>query len=119
MWKYVGEPLDHPEDGSGLNGNFDYRNFFECHVGRDEHYGNVSIWKAIRHQCHWLCYDYENRSFSESGQWYHGLLTPELLTSVTVENAKPILESLDWYYAGGCYFRGRVSRRKGSIYLFP
>lgn len=63
----------------------------------------------------WLHYFFEFEHLSRSGRWYRGLLCPEQAAAVTAANAAAILENLDWYFAGGSYFDGRVYRRRGPL----
>jgi hypothetical protein len=63
----------------------------------------------------WLTYGFEIEAFSKSGRWYRGLIAPDAARTVTAASAAALLESLDWYWAGGSYFDGQVLRRAGAI----
>ena|ERR1051325_10886846 len=63
----------------------------------------------------WLRYFVEYEFFSQSGRWYRGLVTPELLESLTPEGAPELLSSLPWYFYGGSYFRTLGRRGSGPI----
>ncbi|MBD2464110.1 hypothetical protein H6G89_24210 [Oscillatoria sp. FACHB-1407] len=86
-------------------------------VHLDDRFAEVSI--QICRQCGqpWLRYFYENEAFTASGRWYLAPLQPDELAQLKPENAKTILEAKPWYYCGGSYFDGRVSRTSGTIYL--
>lgn len=60
----------------------------------------------------WLRYFVEYESFSESGRWYRGLVTRNLIQSLKPEEAPALLSSLPSYFYGGSYFR--TLGRKGS-----
>lgn len=60
----------------------------------------------------WLRYFVEYESFSESGRWYRGLVTMEMVRYLKPEQAPALLSSLPWYFYGGSYFR--TLGRKGS-----
>ena len=60
----------------------------------------------------WLRYFIEWEWLSESGRWFRGLVTPEMIESLKPEDAPELLASLPWYFYGGSYFR--TLGRKGS-----
>ena len=86
-------------------------------LGMDKRYAEVSVSNCKNCGRHWLRYFYENEGFTASGRWYLGSLTSEQLSELSLENAKQTLENLDWYYCGGSYFSGRVSKASGKINL--
>lgn len=60
----------------------------------------------------WLRYFVEYPSFSESGRWYRGLVTLDMIESLKAEQAPELLAHLPWYFYGGSYFR--TTGRKGA-----
>src|SRR6266496_5674115 len=72
--------------------------------GLDSHLAEVSV--LICQECgqHWLRYFYEVEAFTGSGRWYLGAITPEQFATLTIEQAKAVLEGLGWYYYGGSYY---------------
>jgi hypothetical protein len=48
-----------------------------------------------------------------------GCVTPEQFAFLTVENAKAVMEALDWYFYGGSYYNGLTGRTSGEINLIP
>jgi hypothetical protein len=50
---------------------------------------------------------------------YLGAITPEQLASLTVVQAKAVLEGLGWYYYGGNYYQGRNGRPSETFTLIP
>jgi hypothetical protein len=88
-------------------------------LGLDSYLAEVSV--LICQECgqHWLRYFYEVEAFTGSGRWYLGPITPEQFAALIVEQAKTLLESLDWYYYGGSYYDGRNGRTSGNIVLSP
>jgi hypothetical protein len=89
------------------------------YLGMDDIYGEVTLYRCRQCRRLWLHYHYENEAFTASGRWYHGLIPPDLEGSVTLENARAILEGLDSYWTGGSYVGGRVFQRRGKLDLFP
>jgi hypothetical protein len=87
--------------------------------GLDSRLAEVAV--LICQDCgqHWLRYFYEVEAFTGSGRWYLGAITPEQLATLTLEQAKSMLESLNWYYYGGSYYEGRNGRTSGNIILSP
>jgi hypothetical protein len=88
-------------------------------LGMDRRFAEVSL--LVCRDCgqHWLRYFYEVEAFTGSGRWYLGAVTPEQLSTLTLENAKETLEKLDCYYYGGSYYEGRSGRTSGKIFLSP
>jgi hypothetical protein len=68
---------------------------------------------------HWLRYCYEVEAFTGSGRWYLGAITPEQFATLTVEQARAMLENLNWYDCGGSYYDGGMRRTSGTIMLSP
>lgn len=63
----------------------------------------------------WLRYFVEYPSFSESGRWYRGLVTPRMVESLRPEQAPDVLAGLPWYFYGGSYFRTTGRRSSGRV----
>jgi len=86
-------------------------------LGLDSHLAEVSVLLCQECGQHWLRYLYAVEAFTGSGRWYLGPITPEQFATLTVEQAKAILEGLGWYYCGGSYYQGRTGRLSGTITL--
>ncbi len=88
-------------------------------LGLDSRLAEVAV--LICQDCgqHWLRYFYEVEAFTGSGRWYLGAITPEQFATLTPDQAKSMLESLNWYYYGGSYYEGRNGRTSGNIILSP
>ena len=82
----------------------------------DKRFAEVSV--LVCRDCgqHWLRYFYQAEAFTGSGRWYLGPVTPEQLSSLTLDKAKGILEGLDWYCYGGGYYQGRSARTSGKSF---
>jgi hypothetical protein len=94
---------------------FDYRDFETASLGVDEtngRYGEVTVETCKACGSMWLRYFVEYEFFSESGRWYRGPVTAEIVESLKPEQAPALLSSLPWYFYGGSYFR--TLGRKGS-----
>jgi hypothetical protein len=89
----------------------------ERDLGMDSRYGEVSVLLCPSCGRQWLRYFHENAAFSKSGQWYLGTIDQARAEKLAPEEAKPFLESLDWYYFGGSYFDGQTGKSRGPIPL--
>jgi hypothetical protein len=67
-------------------------------------YGEVSIVTCKTCGSKWLHYFVEYESFSRSGRWYRTLITQELVSQITPENAGFYLNNATLCFAGGSYF---------------
>jgi hypothetical protein len=91
-------------------------------LGVDEtngRFGEVTIETCKACGRKWLHYFVEYPSFSESGRWYRGLVTPEILKLITPERAPELLAGLPWHFSGGSYFRTTGRRGTGPIMIDP
>ena len=88
-------------------------------LGMDSRFAEVSVFQCRDCGRHWLRYFYEVEAFTRSGRWYLGCVTPEQFDGLTVENAKGVMEALDWYLYGGSYYDGLTGRTSGEINLIP
>ena len=90
--------------------------FYSQFVGIDRtngRFGKVSVETCRRCGAQWITYSVEDEAFSESGRWYRGLASPEMLMDLTPEGAVGTLESLPWHYCGGSFFRSTGRKRSG------
>jgi len=100
-----------------LNLPIDYSNFYsENFVGIDEtngRFGEVTIQQCKSCNSFWIRYFVEYESFSKSGRWFTGIIKKENdIKEITPENSVEYIESLDWYFYGGSYFR--TTGKKGN-----
>ena len=79
-------------------------------------YGEVSFKTCRSCGQKWLHYFVTYEGFAESGRWYRGLIDNEIAAPMTPQFAIQLLESLDWHFYGGSYFK--TSGRKGSGSVF-
>lgn len=87
---------------------FYYLDYDSQSVGEDKtngRGGEVTLETCNACGTKWLRYFVEYPSFSESGRWYRGSVTLEMVESLTPENALELLASLSWHFSGGSYFR--------------
>lgn len=94
---------------------FWYLDYDTVSLGVDEtngRFGEVSVETCKACGNVWLRYFVEYEFYSESGRWYRGLVTREMLQSLKPEQAPELLTNLPWYFYGGSYFR--TPGRKGS-----
>ncbi len=97
---------------------FEFKNFDERHIGTDDRYGDVSIQTCKTCGSTWLHYYQVHDSFTESGRWYHGLITKDMTRMLKLETAVPILENLEWHFIGGSYFRSTGKKVTGPARIF-
>jgi len=94
---------------------FDYRDYDAESLGVDMtkgRHGEVTIETCRACGSKWLRYFVEWEWLSESGRWYRGPVTAEMVESLKPEQAPELLASLPFYFYGGSYFR--TLGRKGS-----
>ena len=94
---------------------FYYQDFETASLGVDMtngRYGEVTVETCRACGSKWLRYFVEWEWLSESGRWYRGPVTPEMVESLKPEQAPELLSSMPWYFYGGSYFR--TTGRKGS-----
>lgn len=85
----------------------------------DSNFAEVSLLVCADCGQQWLRYFYENEAFTASGRWYLGAIHAEQAEHLNAENARIILENLDWYYYGGSYYGGKSGKTSGRILLHP
>lgn len=88
-------------------------------LGMDNRFAEVSV--LVCRECgrYWLRYFYEVEAFTASARWYLGPITAEQSSALSAEDARSLLEGLNWYYYGGSYFYGRSGKTSGPIFLNP
>lgn len=112
--------ITHPNTPcSCLDGKFHFIDFSIKYLGWDEEYGVSSILTCRRCGRQWLRYFYEHESYSKSGRWYCGILEIYLAETVDADNAKHLLETMEWYFRGGSFYSGDVTKSSGPIKLIP
>ncbi len=97
---------------------FRAEDFNGTRIGVDEsngRYGDVDVETCRACGSRWLRYFVEYEAFPRSGRWYRGRLTDELAASIRAESAARILETLDWYWAGGSFFDSAGFRTSGPL----
>lgn len=82
---------------------------------RNGRFGDVKLHKCTTCGANWLHYQVEYEAFSGSGRWFCGRLNAATATSVSASNAIATLAALPWYWAGGSYFDGEVSKGSGPV----
>jgi hypothetical protein len=86
-------------------------------LGMDDRFAEVSLLRCADCDRKWLRYFYENEAFSNSGRWFLGAITQDQADSLSLYNAKSILEGLNWYFCGGSYYETQFTRVHGPINL--
>lgn|ERR1044072_5047035 len=97
---------------------FSYLDYETTTLGVDEtngRYGEVTVETCRACGSMWLRYFVEYESFSESGRWYRGRVTAEMVESLKPEQAPELLSNLPWYFYGGSYFRTRGREGSGPV----
>lgn len=110
--------LTAPANCPCLNPPFDYRDYNEKYIGRDEthgHFGDVRLDTCKHCGALWLRYFVEYEAFTASGRWYRGFINEETAQKVTPENAVEILQSLEWRFVGGSYFHSTGFKSSGEV----
>jgi hypothetical protein len=86
-------------------------------LGLDQHHSQVTVLICQRCDQLWLRYFYELEATSASGRWFLGAISIDQLSGLNLENARQMLERLDWYFFGGSYFDGKTGKTSGAILL--
>src|SRR5215218_5591577 len=97
----------------------DYRDYDLTFIGVDEtagRFAEIEVGHCRRCGRYWLHYRWEIEAFSRSGRWYRGLISQAQAHTITPHNAASLLESLEWYFAGGSYYEGKIHRASGPLY---
>jgi hypothetical protein len=85
-------------------------------VGMTDDYADITIGKCPKCGQVWLRYLYENEGFTGSGRWYLGAISDVQANLIQANQAKAILEGLEWFWFGGSYYGGRISVSSGSVF---
>ena len=97
---------------------FSYLDFDTSSLGVDEtkgRNGEVTVETCKACGSVWLRYFVEWEWHSESGRWWRGPVTWEMVWELKPEQAPELLSSLPWYFYGGSYFRTTGRRGSGPI----
>jgi HD domain len=84
------------------------------YLGADEIYGEISTAQCLLCGRHWVQYYWVHEAFTGSGRTYLACLNDEQFGRLSRENAKEMIESLDWYYG---YGGGEFEKRSGKMNL--
>ena len=80
----------------------------------DGRFAEVSLQRCVHCGRVWLRYFWEHAGYSHSGQWYRGLLAPDLVSEISARNATHLLGTLEWHQYGGSYYDGRFGLCEGA-----
>jgi hypothetical protein len=99
---------------------FNFRDYVSEPLGIDHtngRFGEVSVQTCKACGKQWLHYLVEYEAFSNSGRWYRGLVTRQMLLTLLPELAVALLESLPWYFYGGSYFETTGRQGSGRVWV--
>jgi hypothetical protein len=82
---------------------------------RNGRFGEVTLHRCPVCGAPWLHYQVEYEAFSRSGRWFCGRLDEQGAASASAATAIATLAALPWYWAGGSYFEGEVSKGAGPV----
>ncbi len=82
-------------------------------------FGEVSVETCKKCGSTWLRYFVDHEAFTASGRWYRGLVSREMLRSLTPEGAVEALAGLPWHFYGGSYFQTTGRKGVGPIFIDP
>ena len=86
-------------------------------LGSDEIYGEISTAECTLCGRHWVKYFWEHEAFTGSGRTYLASLTDEQFRQLTRENAKQMIESLEWHYGWGGGWSGKRSGKMDLLFM--
>lgn len=102
-----------------MNPPFYYLDFESISLGEDEtdkvNSTEVTIETCKSCGSKWLRYFFEHPLFAHSATWYRGLITDEIARSVRADNAIALIESLEWYFRGGSFYKSDGEKCSGKI----
>ena len=78
-------------------------------------FADISLGKCPKCGQVWLRYLTENEGYTGSGRWYLGAISDLQANMIPVNQAKALLEGLEWYWVGGSYFSGQIRVSRGNI----
>ena len=84
-------------------------------VGMTDDFADISLGKCPKCGQVWLRYLTENEGYTGSGRWYLGAISDLQANMIQVNQAKALLEGLEWYWVGGSYFSGQIRVSRGNI----
>ncbi len=84
-------------------------------VGMTDDFADISLGKCPKCGQVWLRYVTENEGYTGSGRWYLGAISDLQANMIQVNQAKALLEGLEWYWVGGSYFSGQIRVSRGKI----
>ena len=82
---------------------------------RNGRFGEVRLHRCAACGARWLHYLVEYEAFSRSGRWFCGRVDEAAAASASAATAIATLAALPWYWAGGSYFDGEVSKGSGPV----
>jgi len=102
-----------------MNPPFYYLDFESISLGEDET-DKVNSTEVTIETCRScgsksLRYFFEHPLFAHSGTWYRGLITDEIARSARADNAIALIESLEWYFRGGSFYKSDGEKCSGKI----
>lgn len=87
-------------------------------MGIDEtngRFGEVSLKQCKVCGQLWLHYFVEYESFTGSGRYFMGMISPEVAETISAESAVEYLNELEWHLYAGSFFSGKKGRRTGQV----
>ncbi|MFT3712942.1 MAG: hypothetical protein QM817_35265 [Archangium sp.] len=82
-------------------------------IGTDDHHADVTVDTCTSCGALWLEYFFEDHF--DNGSRYRGLISATVADQLTPENAAGFIAQLPWYWLGGTYHFGKVSRSAGPV----
>lgn len=89
----------------------------EGYIGEDKRYRDVSLLKCPDCGQLWLRILYENEAFTESGRWFECPISASEREALTANTALDLMGSKNWFFVGGSYFGGVISKSRPPINL--
>lgn len=86
-------------------------------LGMDENFGEVSILKCPQCDQLWLRYLYEVEGITRSGRWFECPISVYEKETLNATDALVFINSQPWFYQGGSYYDGVVSKSKPPVNL--
>jgi hypothetical protein len=97
---------------------FHYLAFENRDLGVDAFGAEICLQQCKTCGSHWLVYLVEWPHYSKSGHWWRAPIPAPLAAGITVETARPYIESLEWCYVGGSYYDQGIHKVYVPIHVF-
>jgi hypothetical protein len=84
---------------------FHFLDFYSSCLGQDTFGEDIRLDQCKTCGSYWLVYLLEWPHYSKSGRWWCAPISNSIAARISVEEAKRFIESLEWCYVGGSFYK--------------